>query len=621
MNHRFKLQSLLWVPLLLLTAAAAPVTKLVVRTQDDLPRHVYPISGTALELLHSQDNIFNAWAAKVNADIEDTLERYDIKDHATLRELLNARLAYQVLTQQDQAGLETITRLRAVEDKPDAKLMSALETEAILKARIETGQRSGPAFAEAYGARYARALEALPWATSANRIKEEKAWSQLLTAALVEGSIAALVEPAVAHDHAVGDELAQLLLTARMRLANHIPLQKETAAALTRVVAANDVAKADIWAAREVTLTAADPTTPVVAAVWDSGTDLSLFPDQTYTAPEPNPTPPFNAHGLAFDLESHPTTGWLYPLTPAQQVEYRARIADIQGVNDMEQSIDSPAADAIKAKFAAMPSDEVPAYLEQLNLYGVYLHGTHVAGIMARGNPAIRLAVSRITFDHRNVPAPPTSARQHREAKTFQASVDWFRAHDVRVVNMSWATTPKEYESNLERNGIGKDAADRKALARHYFEIARAGLLAALQSAPEILFVCAAGNSDADNSFEESIPSSFTLPNLLTVSAVDLAGDEAAFTTYGSNVAVSANGYQVPSTIPGGGTVNASGTSMASPNVANLAAKLIALDPTLTPAETIDLIRAGATASADGRRHNIDSKASVRLLHQRPRKS
>ena len=60
---------------------------------------------------------------------------------------------------------------------------------------------------------------------------------------------------------------------------------------------------------------------------------------------------------------------------------------------------------------------------------------------------------------------------------------------------------------------------------------------------------------------------------------------------------------------------------MASPNVANLAAKLIALDPTLTPAETIDLIRAGATASADGRRHNIDSKASVRLLHQRPRKS
>jgi subtilisin family serine protease len=104
---------------------------------------------------------------------------------------------------------------------------------------------------------------------------------------------------------------------------------------------------------------------------------------------------------------------------------------------------------------------------------------------------------------------------------------------------------------------------------------------------------------------------------MLAVGAVDQAGDAASFTSYGPTVLVDANGYQVPSTIPGGYVVPFSGTSMASPNVANLAAKLIAYDPKLTPAETIDLIRAGATPSADGRLHLIDPKQSFALLQQR----
>jgi len=53
---------------------------------------------------------------------------------------------------------------------------------------------------------------------------------------------------------------------------------------------------------------------------------------------------------------------------------------------------------------------------------------------------------------------------------------------------------------------------------------------------------------------------------------------------------------------------------MASPNVVNLAAKLIALDPSLTPEQTLDLIKRGADPSADGRLHLINPKATVALL-------
>jgi hypothetical protein len=55
----------------------------------------------------------------------------------------------------------------------------------------------------------------------------------------------------------------------------------------------------------------------------------------------------------------------------------------------------------------------------------------------------------------------------------------------------------------------------------------------------------------------------------------------------------------------------------ASPNVVNLAAKLFALDSSLTPAQVIDLIKRGATTSKNGRFHLIDEKRSVALLQSK----
>jgi subtilisin family serine protease len=224
--------------------------------------------------------------------------------------------------------------------------------------------------------------------------------------------------------------------------------------------------------------------------------------------------------------------------------------------------------------------------------------------------------VGRITFDWHNVPLPPSEELSLRAAQDDQAYVDWFRANGIRVVNMSWGGGPQDDEAALEKNGMGKDAADRKAIAAKLFKIERDGLYNAIKSAPQVLFICAAGNADSNSGFNEMIPSAFKLSNLLTVGAVDQAGDEASFTSYGDTVLVDANGYQVESVLPGGRKVRFSGTSMASPNVVNLAAKLIALDPKLTPQQTIQLIVSGATPSVDGRRHNIDPKRSVELLHQ-----
>jgi len=115
--------------------------------------------------------------------------------------------------------------------------------------------------------------------------------------------------------------------------------------------------------------------------------------------------------------------------------------------------------------------------------------------------------------------------------------------------------------------------------------------------------VAGAGNEDNSADFEEYIPAGLELPNLLTAGAVDQAGSETSFSTFGKTVVVHANGFEVESPVPGGVRMKLSGTSMASPQVANLAAKLIALKPELKPTELKALILQGAERlpGADGK--------------------
>jgi hypothetical protein len=593
-------------------ALAQGSAKKAVKSEADLPRFNYPLTTTATELLQSDDATFNAFAAKVRADVDSVLNNYDMQDHAAMRGLLGVKLQLALLAGDDEAALKTIDHLRQLEDKPDARLLTGLQLAAIIQAAKEAGKAAGPELAEAYEKDYAAALKPLPWDVVGNRIKETKSNAEIMTPSLILGSIQADVEPAVAKSHQLSNDLAWGLIGARVRLKRVLPLRESTIKVLTADVAAHNVQKPDIWAEREVTLTSADKLTPVNVAIWDSGSDLTLFGDRVLT--DPSPTATTDPHDIAFDLKGFPEHGYLFKLNDDQLKQYPLMRDELKGLSDLELSIDSPEATALKQKLGSMTPGDVPAFIEQVEMFAQYSHGTHVAGIASRGNPAIRLAVGRLTFDYHNVPLAPSEELSRRAAEDDQKYVDWFKKNHIRVVNMSWGGGPQDYESALEKSGMGKDAADRKAIAAKLFEIERDGLYNAMKNAPEILFICAAGNADSNSSFNEMIPSSFKLPNLLVVGAVDQAGDEASFTSYGPTVVVDANGYQVESVIPGGTKIRMSGTSMASPNAVNLAAKLIALDPKLTPEKTIHLMVEGATPSTDGRRHNLNPKRSVELL-------
>jgi len=261
-----------------------------------------------------------------------------------------------------------------------------------------------------------------------------------------------------------------------------------------------------------------------------------------------------------------------------------------------------------------MSPEQMHQRQEIQDVLGFYVHGTHCAGIAVRGNPAARLVVARFDDQLADFKFQPTEAWVKKMGADFKQMGDYFRTRHVRVVNMSWGDDLSEFETWLSKTGGGADPAARTAKAAKLFALWKDVVQKAIESAPDTLFVVAAGNSDSDAGFLEDVPAALHLPNLVAVGAVNKAGDETSFTSHGDAVVVHASGYQVDSFVPGGTRLRLSGTSMAAPNVVNLAAKLFAIDPTLTPARAIDLIRRGSTDTPDGRRHLMDEQRSVALL-------
>jgi subtilisin family serine protease len=599
--------------LLVVCSQAQSGTKKKVNSEDDLPRFSYSVKGSASELMEADDATFNAFAGKVRADLDSIFRDYDIGDKATLRTLLHTEIDLQQLAGEYPAALETIERLRREEEKPSAKLTSGLIDRAFLQAAVETKSTSGAVFEESFRKLAGGAINALPWEVVQDDIKQVYAGARVYTKAIALAQVKTDLDPSVQKSQALDNRDAWQLITYRADVHFFMPIETPLADVLKHYISSHIVVKPDIWAAREVTLGADQKVTQVLVAIWDSGIDVSLFPDQLFTDPRPSAS---GTHGLAYDDMGGPATTWLYPLTPEQQKAYPGFRSEVKGFQDLENGIDSPEADELQKKVKTLSAEQFHELFDLENVISFYVHGTHCAGIAVRGNPAARLVVARFNDNLPDLHFPPTEEWARNLGADFQLISEYFKTRNVRVVNMSWSDNVPEFENWLSKTGGGTDPAERKKRAADIYAIWRGAIESAIRNAPNTLFVAAAGNSDSNAGFRGDVPASLHLPNLITVGAVNQAGDETSFTSYGDTVLVHADGYEVESYVPGGARLKLSGTSMATPNVVNLAAKLFALDPTLTPAQAIDLIRRGATTSEDGRRHLIDEKRSVALLNE-----
>ncbi|MGI4863257.1 MAG: S8 family peptidase [Janthinobacterium lividum] len=224
------------------------------------------------------------------------------------------------------------------------------------------------------------------------------------------------------------------------------------------------------------------------------------------------------------------------------------------------------------------PDDLTQRYYGNADVTGPdALHGTHVAGIIAavRDNNLGVQGIAGSPVRVMSVRAVPNGDERDKDvANAIRYAVD----NGAQIINMSF----------------GKEFSPQRPAVEAAYKYAEA---------KGVLLVHAAGNEDDNLDVVPHYPAAFYLngavpTNLLTVGASGPTDDEnlpASFSNYSKRqVDVFAPGVGIFSTLPGSKYGSESGTSMASPVTAGVAAVLKSYFPNLTAAELKRIIRQSA---------------------------
>lgn len=605
------------IPGYLMAQEKTPIT-----SADQLPVRTIPWEGQMIEKVYD-DEYLNEMRRTMRVRLLNDLEQYDIQDKSTLTGYYQSLVMIAFTEGNYQEAQRYLEMVKGLIDKEGERLMAGN----FILSYIDASRKldpSSPEFPGVFQENYYNRLSSLPIGKIREGLEAVQGNLQLSTPELIETAIQGQIQPMIdAMGEEVPESIGMNVISISFTLRYRMPLRDQMLEVYDALLSdAGTEEIVNIWEDRDVALEA-DGLNEVVIGVWDSGVDMEVFGEDNRWM---NPADPIDGedndgngfvddyYGIAFDKDGYKTTSVLLPSEgEVEDLERVKRLA--KGSMDIQAAISSEEATELRTAISELDPDSYGTFMEEIGFYSVYSHGTHVAGISQAGNPAAKILAARYTWSTETLPQIPTIEHAERTAQMYRDVVAYFQANDVKVVNMSWRYGAAGYEAALTANNVGGTPEERKALANQIFEIEKKALYEAFASAPEILFVAGSGNENNDADFAGYIPAGFDLPNLITIGAVDSEGKKTSFTTEGKSVDFYANGYEVESFVPGGDRLNFSGTSMASPQVANLAGKLLAVDPDLSPEELIDLIRRGSTASEeDPEILLINPKASLELL-------
>jgi serine protease len=210
----------------------------------------------------------------------------------------------------------------------------------------------------------------------------------------------------------------------------------------------------------------------------------------------------------------------------------------------------------------AVPQDEVG-------------HGTHVAGtVCCASNNGV--GVAGVAWNVRLMPVRVLA--RIRETATGRISGSGSAANIAAGIR--WATDNGARVINMSIQGYGDTTVEREAVA---YAISRG-----------VVVVAAMGN---DNTNQPSFPAAY--PDVIAVGATDSADHRAAFSNFGPHIDVAAPGVGVQSTYWDDTYASLSGTSMATPHVAGVAALVLSRNTSLTSDRVGNIIRSSAKPLRD----------------------
>lgn len=295
---------------------------------------------------------------------------------------------------------------------------------------------------------------------------------------------------------------------------------------------------------------------------------------------------------------------WSYAAADQDQVD-RPIVAVIDSGIDLSHDVFAPgsSAEAIWINEGEVPGngldDDGNGYIDDVNGYDFLLntgsltdadmHGTHVAGIVVGSSIDIferPLKRSRI----RVMPLKFLGEDGAGSTSTAIRAINYAVNNGARVMNNSWG-------------GTSYSAALHESLTYAYNN--------------GLMIVTAAGNYGKNNDQTPIYPANLNIPSNVAVGASNDWDYLASFSNYGpQSVAIAAPGVSIKSTLPGNLIGYMSGTSMAAPLVAGIAAMALREAPDLTGYQLKEaMLKSGAAIEflagkiSTGKR--IDPKAMV----------
>lgn len=276
----------------------------------------------------------------------------------------------------------------------------------------------------------------------------------------------------------------------------------------------------------------------------------------------------------------------------------RATEAEIKWINDKRQD---------------------PAFLKEMQVFGNFVHGTHVAGITIQDNIdgkilSVKLIPTEVSpfFKGLSTMAEKTgdegdgvrmtlikaglATLASKQMELLEEIAAYVGAHKADIANGSFGTgfnQAKMITDAAFKLGMQRDPSQEESdkLAAFFMNTLIAEGKNMVAAAPDTLFVFAAGNDGMSNDKYPTSPTNIDADNVISVGATYKYDFIAPFSNYGTKtVDVAAPGMLIHSQIPGGEYLEVSGTSQAAPYVANIAARIKDTNKNLTPKDIKKII-------------------------------
>ncbi len=222
-------------------------------------------------------------------------------------------------------------------------------------------------------------------------------------------------------------------------------------------------------------------------------------------------------------------------------------------------------------------------------------HGTHCSGIIgAVGNNGI--GITGINQSVSIMPVRFLGPDGSGDLLNAAKAIDFAVQNGASIISASW--------------GAQTDAASAQPVTD---AISRA-------NDKGVLFVAAASNDSSDNDTTDVFPANTKLPNMISVAASDANDAKPDWSNWGKHtVHLAAPGDNILSTLPNNQYGDLSGTSMATPLVAGLAALMKSENAALTPQQIRSILQTTGTAVQIESACNcrVDASAAVNAVaHQ-----